>query len=116
MGTPVELFAKLRFLLATVIWLCSDIPDLAYYGLSEQKRRLFNQFLAEIDLELRRPMLLESDPGVCERVGSLLVTAGKFYEVFSVIPERAFLAFSGDKQRRLVDALGEAHRLTRFTD
>ena len=116
MGTPVDLLAKLRFLSSEIFGSVNGMPKSAYDGLSKKKRRLLDEFMSEIHQELLRPMLLESDPGVGERAGSLLVTAGKFYEVFSVIPERAFLAFSGDKQRRLVDALGEAHRLTRFTD
>lgn len=116
MDTPVELLAKLRFLSSTVFCLLNGMPKSSYDGLSEEKRRLLNQFMTEVDLELRHPMLLESDPGVCERVGSLQVTAGKFYAIFSVIPQQVFLSFPVDKQVRLVDALGEAHRLTRSTD
>ena len=115
-ATPVKLLAELRFFSSTVFYLLNGMPEMVYLGLSEKKRVLLNQFMEEIHEELIRPMLFESDPGVCKRIGSLQVTTGKFYEIFSKIPQRAFLAFSVDKQERLVDALATAHQLTHYTD
>lgn len=116
MSTPVELLAELRFLSALVSRVCNDMPLTVSVLLSERDHRLLAEVMSEIDLELCRRMLPERDPGVFDRAGSLQVTAGKFFEVFSKIPRRTFLAFPVDKQERLIDALAEAHRLTRSTD
>jgi len=114
MSTPlVDLLAELRFFSALVSLVCSDMPHGVSVLLSERDHRLLAEFMSEIDLELCRRMLSEGDTRVCERVGSLQVTAGKFYEVFSKIPSRTFPV---DNQERLNDALAEAHRLTRSTD
>ena len=113
MSTPTGLLAELRFLSALVSRVCNDMPLEVSVLLSERDHRLLAEVMSEIDLELCSPMLSEGDTRVCERAGSLQVTAGKFFEVFSKIPSRTFPV---DKQERLIDALGEAHRLTRSTD
>tara|TARA_R110002126_G_scaffold69234_3_gene175040 strand:- start:1510 stop:1863 length:354 start_codon:yes stop_codon:yes gene_type:complete len=112
----VDLLAELRFFSALVSLVCSGMPLEVSVSLSERDHGLLAEVMSEIDSELCRRMLPDGDPGVFDRVGSLQVTAGKFFEVFSKIPRRTFLAFPVDKQERLIDALGEAHRLTRSTD